>query len=196
MKKAIFLLLLLAIAFIANPATKAECPPGDNWRGPVTFTFSEGGCEYDAFICYRVDPATGFHEIAISGWIVKEPCEPRNFEISPKTVKNALIQQMVRSGYLEGLWGQVIPECPNNLCFVRWRDALCYCGWEAIKDDSTGRINHKMILCDHDGHLRSCNETVRVCWETDENGQRELKIMRIGHFSGERCADTCKVDCD
>ncbi len=180
--------------FMANMNVKAQCPTG--WDGPNYSTVTVNGCSYIASWCYRV--FMGLHEIAVCGWTIMPPCNPSNYENDPTVVKDAVLRQIAESGFFQSEWGLTIPECPQTLCIIRWHDALCYSGWIPITLPPPylppNNILYIMDVCDNE--VRSCDETVRFCWETDDNGVRTLVIWRQGAFLGPDCPEKCKPDCD
>jgi len=191
MRKLILLFAALAIVF-ANVVV--ACPEGYNeYDNEVTYN----GCTYKYYFCLGINEFD-LHEIVLTEIQVLFPCTPGDFEQYASEITDAILLDIAAKGYLYEEWGLPIPQCPDDLCTVRWRDRICYSGW--IKD----KINDRYVMerCNDSptGSLppeyfeRSCGETVRICWEW-ENGVQVLRIWRAGFPQGEPCPPGCRDNC-
>jgi len=137
----------------------------------------------------------GLHEVALSNVYVQPPCQPSDFENNKTAITDAMLLNIAASGILDSLWNFQIPECPNDLCLVRWRDAICYSRWEYFPPSTPGSpYGWRMVKCDN--ITRSCGETIRICWEIVD-GRRVLKIFRAGSMypSCPTPPGNCKNNC-
>jgi len=192
MKKALFLLALLVIVFTNVKA----CP--DGWTESARETINYNGCSYEYIYCYGM--LNGFHCIALSEInVVYNPpfCTGTTFDLNPQEITDAiLIQIALEPEILRFLDIETIPICPSGLmCMLRLYDAFCYSGWYTftrLNDDGTTTVVQSMNKCDEE--LRSCNETVTICWDEVNN---RYQITRVGSsLIGPECKSPCHTNCE
>ncbi len=195
MKKALFLLALLIIVF----SNVKACP--DGWAESARETINFNGCTYEYIYCYGM--LNGFHSIALSEInVVYNPpfCTGLSFDLNPQEITDAILIQIAIDPVIYNWAGyDDIPPCPSGLmCIMRMYDAFCYNGWYTytrLNKDGTTTVVQSMNKCDDE--LRSCNETVTICWEYDEYGNREYKITRVGSsLIGPECLYPCHTNCE
>jgi hypothetical protein len=154
MKKKIFLLIAALAIVFANVVV--ACPPGYT---SVDDEITIDECTYYFSYCYGIN-GLGLHEIILTEiWLDynEDACAAR-FENYQGYYTNQILLKIAQSDFIEDEWNLEIPECPNFLCMIRWRDAICYEYWFGDKHyPPNGRT--RMFKCDNE--VRSCNETVK-----------------------------------
>ncbi|HPI20456.1 MAG TPA: hypothetical protein PKY56_08795, partial [Candidatus Kapabacteria bacterium] len=210
--KATLIFAALAIMFMANMNTKAQCPENYFFS---TRTVLIDGCWYMYSFCLGINQ-WGLHEVKLTDIQILAPCTGDNFEANSQYITDEILKDLADSGWLYYLWGYEIPECPGQLCLVRWYDAICYNGWyyEGPPDPPDSPVDlakynflenletvgvWKMNKC-IDSLSRSCGETIRICWEL-RNGVRTLVLTRTGSAYGPPCPTDslgapCHTNCD
>jgi len=190
MKKALFLLTLLVIVFTNVKA----CPPG--WTEyPEVITIKVDGCEYQFIFCYGM--VGEMHSVAISQIAVVPPCTGDDFDQNAQEVTDAILKYIATIPFIVNWAGyEIIPNCPGGLmCLLRMYDAICYDGWITTTSlDPFGACFPVEVMNKCDDELRSCNETVTICW--DEVLQ-EYVITRVGSsLIGPPCRLPCHTNCE
>ncbi len=176
---------------------KAQCPYA-NCSGPYEDQVTYNGCVYFYEYCLCINQYN-YHEVVLTNIIVSDDngCTTLDFENNKGAITDAILLDIAASGILYTVWGLTIPDCPNDLCLVRWRDAICYSGWYEVPPTGDPDDPHGwgMIKCDNE--VRSCGETIRICWEVI-NGRRQLTIWRRGYMypSCPNPPPECKNNCD
>ena len=98
MKNLILSIALVLFSILLLPNTgNANCPDdGTPWTyppslgpaGTYTTIFIDNGCVIQYTYCYRVNPYTGFHEIALVDIKLLDGCDPAYFEANKGSIKN------------------------------------------------------------------------------------------------------------
>ncbi len=174
----------------ANVVVQADCPTDIYCDGPLTGLVSYDGCDYDYVYCLCINEYN-LHEVVLTDIMVRDPCNYENFELKKGLITDNILIDIAKSGNLETYWSVAIPECPDALCIVRWRDAICYDPDRWDYDSTT--CKWYMHKCDDE--TRSCGETVLICWELINN-EIVYFITRTGRQYGPECTEPCTTNCE
>jgi len=160
----------------------------DGWDGSFTNTLVWQNCTIEFTYCFRITEQ-GFHEIKIAKINVLAPCNGSFFDNNKEAITDEIIKFISLSPLVVVSWDNLVPECPDYTCLIKWNDAICYDGWGYNSEEKKWEMN----VCDE--VTRSCNETIHICFES-EPPPRHLKVERIGFFSGPPCPEFCTSNCE
>jgi len=150
-------------------------------------TLTYNGCTYEYRYCYaEID---GYHCIALSDIVVLAPCSYLDFENNASDIVDNMLIAIATDPYIIAWTGHTgVPDCPDGECLQKIYDAICYNGWTIY---TRYTVTWQMNKCDD--LIRSCNETVYVCWDSVNN---RYQVIRRGFEIGPPCEYPCSSTCD